>query len=160
MLTITKSQLKEIIKEEIQSLNENSMFKTYMNKPSDSPNESTIKMVLNRKIDGQTAWYRFETDGWFRRYYNPGKGYGLMIRDIRINNRSSKGSHPNSVYIKFTCKYLPNQFDDLRDDVPQNWESAQGFIVMNQQTFNLFHAEIGIDFLQKFIKNNVKNYIP
>jgi hypothetical protein len=159
-MKLTKSQLKEIIKEEIQSLNENSMFKTYMNKPSDSTSENMIRMVLNRKIDGNTAWYRLETDGWFRRYWNPGKGYGIMLRDIRIAKGPSKKSPFDDVYIKFTCKYLPNQFDDLRDDVPQNWESAQGFIVMNQQTFNLFHAEIGIDFLQKFIKNNVKNYIP
>ena len=159
-MKLTKSQLKEIIREEIQSLTENSMFKTYLNKPSDSPNESNIKMVLNRKIDGQTAWYRLETDGWFRRYYNPGKGYGLMIRDIRINNTPSKGSHPNSVYIKFTCKYLPTQFDDLRDDVKENWESAQGFIVMDKELFQLFYHEIGLDYLQRYIKGNIGNYIP
>lgn len=160
-MKLTKSQLKSIIKEELGRINEDSLKAGgWLNKPSDQPNETSIRLVLQRNTTANTAWYRLETDGWFRRYYNPGKGYGVMFRAIKI--KPTYKFKNGDVWIPFTCKYLPNQFDDANDDVKENWEHTYGFIVMKYTTFQLFELEIGYQKLESYIKNHISKgtYTP
>lgn len=152
-----RSELKEIIREEL--LKESSI-KDYMNSPNDSPTRGNnyIRLTLIRNPDAQRAWYRLETDSWFRRYFNPGKGYGLMIRAIRIVDKPKYDS--GDVIYKFTCKYLPNGFDDPDDDTKENWEHAYGLIVFDRKVHEIFVEESSIKELESFIKNNIRKYKP
>lgn len=160
-MKLTKSQLKSIIKEELNNLNED-VLRTggYLNKPSDQPNDSIIKLILERNYSAKTAWYRLETDGWFRRYWNPGKGYGIMLREFKLKPVAKYKNY--SVFIPFTCKYLPAQFDDMRDDVKENWEHTYGFIVMTSKVYELFELEIGFQKLESYIRNHINKgtYTP
>ena len=86
-----QSQLRKLIRESIKSVLTEASVKDLRNMPTDPSNESMIRLILMRKVDGKTAVYRLEKDNWFRRYQNPGRGYGLMIRKTCIcKNRSIK----------------------------------------------------------------------
>jgi hypothetical protein len=154
-------KLKSLIKESASDI------KQYRNKPSDSWNETMIKLVLMRKIEGKTAVYRLETDNWFRRFENPGKGYGIMIRDIKIAKNPTKVSAswahgPNQVVLKAIIKYLPNSFDNVDDDVETNYEKAEGYVILGNQHFTGFEMlqTMNPKDLEYFIKMNIPNYKP
>lgn len=129
-----------------------------MSKPSDPADGSDIRLTLERNLSGKTVWYRLETDEWFRRYWNPGKGYGLMLRKIKI--KESPRWNKWSAYFPMTCFYLPNQFDHPDDDIKANWEHAYGFIVMNKEIYEQFVIESSIKDLESFINGNTRKYKP
>ena len=142
-------------------------IKQYRNKPSDSWNDTLIKLVLMRKIEGKTAVYRLETDNWFRRFEGIGKGYGIMIRDIKIAKNPTKISSswlsgPNQVALKAIIKYLPNEFDSPNDNISQNYEKAEGFIILGNQHLKGFDmlGELSPKELEGFIKMNINSYKP
>lgn len=139
--------------------------KDFRNKPSDSWNETMIKLVLDRKINGKTAVYRLETDNWFRRFENPGKGYGIMIRGIRISPNPVKVS-PTHVYgqyqavLKTIITYLPSEFDHADDDIKENYETAKGFIIIGQKHFTGYEMlqTMNPKDIEFFVKTNMDNY--
>lgn len=147
-------------------INESTNIRQFRNKPNDSWNESMIKLALMRKIEGKTAVYRLETDDWFRRIEGIGKGYGLMIRNISISSTPVKlnswlaGS--NQVVLKAVVKYLPNQFDNSDDDIPANYETAKGYIILGQKHFTgtEMMQTISPKELEGYIKMNMKKYKP
>jgi hypothetical protein len=68
----------------------------------------------------------------------------------------------NQVALKVIIKYLPNSFDHPDDDVPDNYEKAEGFIFLgngNLKGFNML-SEITPKDLEYFIKTNIPNYTP
>lgn len=142
-------------------------IKDFRNSPSDSWNDTMIKLVLERKIDGKTAVYRLEKDNWFRRFENPGKGYGIMIRGIRISPNPVKVS-PNMVsgndqsVLKTIITYLPGEFDNMEDDVKGNYETAKGFIILGNKNFTGFEMlqTINPKDIEFFVKANMNNYTP
>jgi hypothetical protein len=154
-MKLAKSTLREIIKSVIK---ENSIIKSYMSRPSDRADGHGIRLTLQRKLTAQTAWYRLETDGWFRRYFNPGKGYGVMLRKIKINESPKWDNHV--AYYPMTCFYLPNKFDHPDDDVKSNWKHAYGFICMNRDVYDQFVVESSIRDLESYINNNTRLYKP
>jgi hypothetical protein len=142
-------------------------IKSFRNKENDSWNDTMIKLVLMRKIDGKTAVYRLETDNWFRRFENPGKGYGIMIRGIKIAPNPVKVSPnlvigPNQSVLKAIITYLPNEFTSVDDDVKENYETAKGFIVLGNKNFTGFEMlqTLNPKDLELFIKSNIGNYNP
>jgi hypothetical protein len=142
-------------------------IKQFRNKPSDGWNETMIKLVLMRKINGKTAVYRLETDNWFRRVENPGKGYGLMIRSIRIAANPAKVSASwahgtNQVVLKTIITYLPSSFDNVDDDVESNYEKAEAYLILGQKNFTGYEMlqTMNPKDLEAFIKMNISNYKP
>ena len=142
-------------------------IKSFRNKETDSWNDTMIKLVLMRKIDGKTAVYRLEMDNWFRRFENPGKGYGIMIRGIKIAPNPVKVSPnlvfgPNQSVLKAIISYLPNEFTSVDDDVKENYETVKGFIVLGNKNFTGFEMLQTLDpkDLELFIKSNIENYKP
>jgi hypothetical protein len=134
----------------------------FLNSETDYSSESKIKLVLDRKITGVTAWYRLENDGWFRRYMDPGKGFGLMIRDIRIGiNRHWKSGVLDLVfYFPVVIKYLP--YSDMENDSPEVYETAKGWIIYGNDSYEsmkIFES-LGPKELEMYIKMNIPNYIP
>ena len=151
-------KLKSLLKENIRQ---------FRNKPSDGWNDTNIKLVLMRKIEGKTAVYRLETDNWFRRWEGVGKGYGLMIRGIRIAQNPTKVSSswlwsPNHSVFKAVVEYLPNEFDHPDDDVKSNYETTKGFIVMGNKNMSGFEMQQNVSpkELEGFIKMNINSYKP
>jgi hypothetical protein len=154
-------KLKSLLKENVADI------KQYRNKPSDAWNETLIKLTLMRKIEGKTAVYRLETDNWFRRFEGPAKGYGIMIRDIKIAKNPAKVPYswahgPNQVALKTIIKYLPNSFDHSDDDIPENYEKAEGFVFLGNQYLKGYNMleELSPKDLEHFIKMNIPNYKP
>lgn len=165
-----QTQLRKLIRESIKHvLIQESLanVKDFRNMPSDPPNESMIRMILMRKVDGRTAVYRLEKDNWFRRYETPGKGHGLMIRKFRMGKNPIKvrlnpeiGSH-HSVF-NALITYLPTEFDNTDDDIPANYETVKGYVFLGTKAFT------GVEMQQKlspkdieaFVKMNVPNYTP
>ena len=142
-------------------------IKGFRNKPADTWNDTMIKLVLMRKIEGKTAVYRLETDNWFRRFENPGKGYGLMIRGIKIAAQPTKAPSSfaygeNQSVFKVIVQYLPNEFDNVEDDVKENYETAKGYIILGNKNFTGFEMQqvLSIKDLEGFIKANMGNYKP
>ena len=142
-------------------------IKSFRNKENDSWNDTMIKLVLMRKIDGKTAVYRLEMDNWFRRFENPGKGYGIMIRGIKIAPNPVKVSPnlvfgPNQAVLKAIITYLPNEFTSVDDDVKENYETAKGFIVLGNKNFTGFEMlqTLNPKDLELFIKSNIDTYKP
>jgi hypothetical protein len=139
-------------------LTENSVIRDYMSSPSDPADGNNIRLTLERKLTGNTAWYRLETDGWFRRYWSPGKGYGVMLRGIKI--KESPRWERFQAFFPMTCFYLPNQFDHPEDDIKANWEHSYGFIVMDKKIYEPFMHESSIKELESFINGNTRKYKP
>jgi hypothetical protein len=142
-------------------------IKGFRNKPADTWNDTMIKLVLMRKIEGKTAVYRLETDNWFRRFENPGKGYGLMIRGIKIAAQPTKAPSSfaygeNQSVFKVIVQYLPNEFDNVEDDVKENYETAQGYIILGNKNFTGFEMQqvLSIKDLEGFVKANMGDYNP
>jgi hypothetical protein len=142
-------------------------IKGFRNKPADTWNDTMIKLVLMRKIEGKTAVYRLETDNWFRRFENPGKGYGLMIRGIKIAAQPTKAPSSfaygeNQSVFKVIVQYLPNEFDNVEDDVKENYETAKGYIILGNKNFTGFEMQqvLSIKDLEGFIKANMGDYKP
>lgn len=157
----TMISLKSLISESID------IVKQFRNAPNDSWNETMIKMVLMRKISGKTAVYRLEKDNWFRRFENPGKGYGIMIRGIKISKTPIKVSSnwavgPNQVVLNALITYLPNQFDNVDDDIPQNYVTDKGLIILGTKQMNGFEMMqvIKPKDIEDFIKVNMSSYKP
>jgi hypothetical protein len=142
-------------------------IRQFRNKPSDSWNDTMIKLVLMRKVDGKTAVYRLETDNWFRRFENPGKGYGLMIRGIKIASQPTKAPSSfvygeNQSVFKAVIQYLPTEFDNTDDDVKGNYETVKGYIILGNKNFTGFEMQqvLSIKELEGFIKMNINSYKP
>jgi hypothetical protein len=142
-------------------------IKGFRNKPADTWNDTMIKLVLMRKVEGKTAVYRLETDNWFRRFENPGKGYGLMIRGIKIAAQPTKAPSSfaygeNQSVFKTIVQYLPNEFDNVEDDVKENYETAKGYIILGNKNFTGFEMQevLSIKDLEGFIKANMGDYKP
>jgi hypothetical protein len=155
------NRIEETIKEGVSDI------KGFRNKPADTWNDTMIKLVLMRKIEGKTAVYRLETDNWFRRFENPGKGYGLMIRGIKIAAQPTKAPSSfaygeNQSVFKAIIQYLPNEFDNVEDDVKENYETAQGYIILGNKNFTGFEMQqvLSIKDLEGFIKANMGDYKP
>jgi hypothetical protein len=155
------NQIEETIKEGVSDI------KQFRNKPADTWNDTMIKLVLMRKVEGKTAVYRLETDNWFRRFENPGKGYGLMIRGIKIAAQPTKAPASfaygeNQSVFKAIIQYLPNEFVNVEDDVKENYETAQGYIILGNKNFTGFEMQqvLSIKDLEGFIKANMDNYKP
>lgn len=144
-------------------------IKAYRNKSGDTANDSMIRIVLMKKIEGQTAFYRLEMDNWFRRYQNPGKGAGLMIRTFRVT-----GNKPNYSVVKggggkgipafpISLSYLPNDKVEQGDDRPENYEETKGWLIYGTLT-NPIGDQAMLEFTPKdvetFVKGNISNYQP
>jgi hypothetical protein len=147
---------------EIFTLNENQNLIQYLTKSSAGSytGDSMIRLVLDRNINGYTAWYRLETDSWFRRYFNPGKGYGVMIRKFRISGSPKyKNGEP---YYPVVISYLPNSFDNVDDNIPSNWESAKGFLILDKTIADDFRVEghVSVKDIERFVNSHIKNYTP
>lgn len=157
-----KTELKQIIKE---ILSENSEIMQLAQSPSDSSFNIPIKFRLDRKIHAHTAYYRLETDGWFRRYFNPGKGYGLMIRRFKVTGKAQFTRNTPDVIYPISVEYLPNEFDDMRDDIPANRETAKGILFINREVwYQNFNPGVvpshNIKKLESFINSKINQYIP
>jgi hypothetical protein len=133
------------------------------NKPGDSSKDSNIRIVLMRKIDGNTAWYRLENDNWFRRYLDH-KGYGIMIREFKVTSLK-----PNYMVLKrgvpaytISVKYLPNNIVDPDEDRPENWVSDKGYLFFGTtpEGGQSVSSEITPKDVEAFIKSQIKNYKP
>lgn len=141
--------------------------KDFRNSPNDTYNESMIRLVLMRKIQGKTAVYRLEKDNWFRRFENPGKGYGVMIRNIKISPTPLKttpnwviGDH--HVVLNTLITYLPNQFDNVDDDKPENYITDKGLIILGTKQMTGFEMMqvLNPKDIELFIKANIGSYKP
>ena len=146
-----KSELRKLIREEIQKLNEESITK-YLSKPSDPAKDIPIMMVLERTVDAKTAYYRLETDKWFRRYMSIGKGSGIMIRRFKVSGSGKNDGKRTQYPVLIT--YLPNEFDSPDDDNKSNYEKVKGFLVLKNDEFN------NPKDVEKFVNSNIKFYLP
>lgn len=165
-----QTQLRKLIRESIkQVLIEESLasVKDFRNMPSDPPNESMIRMILMRKVDGKTAVYRLEKDNWFRRYQTPGKGYGLMIRKFRMGKepirvRPNPEIGPHHSVFNALITYLPSEFDNIDDDIPANYETVKGYVFLGTKAFTGFEMQQALSpkDIEAFVKMNVPNYTP
>jgi len=136
--------------------------------PGDSANDTTVRLILMRKVTSNTAVYRLETDNWFRRYENPGKGYGIMIRKFKLGNTPVKSATswavgPHHVIYNALVTYLPNQFDNMDDDKPENWETSKGYLILGNKNLTgydiLSNGPDTKDF-EQFVKMNIGSYNP
>ena len=164
---IRKAIKSQMIHENDEESVEIGTVKDLRSKPGDPDWASLVKLVLMRKISGQTALYRLETDNWFRRYENPGKGYGIMIRKFRVGNTPIKPPSGwlfsgNQVVFNALVTYLPGEFDNINDDVPQNWETAKGYLILGNKHLTGYEINSYLspkDF-EQFVKSNIRNYNP
>ena len=140
-----------MIREEIKALNEESITK-HLSKSSDPAQDIPIVMVLERTTDAKTAYYRLETDKWFRRYMSPGKGYGLMIRQFKVSGNGKDDGKRTRYPVLIT--YLPNEFDNPDDDNKTNYEKVKGLLVLKNDGFN---DPKGVE---KFVNSNINKYKP
>jgi len=131
----------------------------FLNAPHDSTQQSKVKLVLDRKIDALTAWYRLETDGWFRRYMDPGKGYGLMLRSFKVSGVGQ--FHPiagrKAVEYPALISYLPHDFVDPDDDIPANYLKVKGKLIINAENTDVEPSEV-----EQFVNQQIrsKTYRP
>jgi hypothetical protein len=146
---------KKFLKEGKELVTESTNF---LNAEHDHSTESKVQLTLDRKIDAMTAWYRLETDGWFRRYMNPGKGYGLMLRSFKV----SGGGKPHPIakrLLEFPVliTYLPIEFDDPDDDIPTNYKKLKGKLVINTDNTDVVSSEV-----ERFVNTQIrsKTYVP
>jgi len=140
-----------------------SAVSSLLNNPGDSSKDSNIRIVLMRKIDGNTAWYRLENDKWFRRYLDH-KGYGIMIRDFKVTSSRPNYSVLNSGVPSYTIsvKYLPNDITDPDEDNSQNWVSDKGYLFFGTtpEGGRNVSSEITPKDVESFVKSQMKNYKP
>ena len=105
----------------------------FLNKPNDSPNENKVQLTLDRKVTGLTAWYRLETDGWWRRINNPGKGYGLLMKKFKISGKPKFDMIGGKSYAFYPVLvvYVPLEYSGEVDwDQPGNYEKAKGTLMI------------------------------
>jgi len=168
-------ELRELIKKAVKSqLTKEGVYgnditvKELRSSPGDSANDTTVRLILMRKVTSNTAVYRLETDNWFRRYENPGKGYGIMIRKFKLGNTPVKPTMswavgPHHVIYNALVTYLPNQFDNMDDDKPQNWETSKGYLILGNKNLTgydiLSNGPDTKDF-EQFVKMNIGSYNP
>ena len=135
----------------------------YANNPKDSWNDTTIKLVLTRKIDNNTAFYRLETDTWFRRFEGPGIGYGVMLRKFKISGSPRKISPnwavgPQNVVLPILVEFMPN--DD--SDKPERYEKAEGYLILGNEMnpgFEMLQILTPSD-IEEYVRKNIPNYMP
>jgi hypothetical protein len=135
----------------------------YANDPKDSWNDTNIKLVLERKIDSNTAIYRLETDTWFRRFEGVGKGYGVMLRKFKISGSPRKIPTnwvvgPHNVVLPILVEFMPNSDSDN----PEMYEKAEGYLILgNRQNpgFEMMQILTPSD-IEEYVRKNIPNYYP
>jgi len=106
----------------------------FLNKENDSSQENKVQLTLDRKIGGMTAWYRLETDGWWRRIHNPGKGYGILVKKFKISGQPKYKYLSKTQYLEYPVliSYIPLEYSGEVDwDQPGNIEKAKGTMMIN-----------------------------
>jgi hypothetical protein len=104
----------------------------FLNKPNDP--DGIVKLTLDRKLSGLTAYYRLETDGWFRRWTNPGKGYGILLKKFKVSGRGMNNYLGKTTFVEYPVlvTYVPNEYTGEVDwDIPANYEKAKGILMIN-----------------------------
>ena len=125
----------------------------YLDKPTDSAQGIPIMLTLSRGGSSKIAYYRLETDKWFRRYFEPGKGFGLMIRKLKVSGKGVSGPNNKTEY-PILVTYLPNEFDHPDEDTKYNYVRAKGLLILDN---NKYTDPKGVE---KFVNANIKIYKP
>ena len=136
----------------------------YENDRNDPWNLSLIKVSLTRKIEGDTAIYRIEKDGWLRRIGGIAPGHGLMVRDFKVSGGPRRVTPSwaiglQNVVLPILVDYLPNGEEN---DTKENYERAEGYLILGSA------KEPGSEMIQvlnpkdieAYIKKRIKNYVP
>ena len=146
------SEIKQIIKEEIKSILTESYGDVgngdkFWKWPPDSVEIKGKKSrptgyVLLHFGRARNDWFSNATyilnaknDTWFRRTEGIGKGYGLLLRDLKVGNKSVSKTDTFNIY-RARITYWPEGYsgkfggDDWHeeDDKPANWEKADGLL--------------------------------
>jgi hypothetical protein len=181
-MKITKSELKKIIREEINSLSESLFHPKAMSKTAKASNfknikdwvvdynQSTyidtpyIKIVLDRKFGPKLRYFTLSPDMWFRSQVT-GSGprqFGLMIRKFKISgNGKPISSSSSGAQFPIIVSYLPSEFDHPDDDIQSNWETAKGFLLINGSDFSTETPwGIGAGDVSSWINRNVGRWYP
>jgi len=126
----------------------------FLNKPNDSSQLNFVQIILDRKIEGKTAWYRLETDGWVRRYFEPGKGYGLLLKKFKISGAGKEkgaGSRNNMLEYPIQLVYAQNQYSGEEDWYkPEYEEKAKGLLMIWMDRTKATGKDV-----EKFINMNI-----
>jgi len=126
----------------------------FLNKESDPPNQNKVQLTLDRKIDGMTAWYRLETDGWWRRINNPGKGYGILMKKFKISGKPKFDMISGNSYASYPVliEYIPLEYSgDVDWDQPGNVEKAKGTMMIASHRTGADSKDI-----EKFVNQQIK----
>jgi len=89
-------------------------------------------------------------DGWFRRTEGNSKGYGLMVRDIKVTSKTSDVDSKSS-YNRYKVKiaYLPSEH--YAED-PANYETSAGWVWV--------HKDYTLDEVLAYINKEKSNWVP
>lgn len=128
----------------------------YLEKHPNGRSKSNISLVLGRNMNKHNAWYGLRTDTWFRKYFDPGKDFGIQIRKFKVTGTPKWAVDDNGVAYPVAVSYLPLQFDDPDDDVKSNWKHFRGYLVIGR---DIKDKVSGSD-VEKFVNSNLKKYIP
>ena len=90
----------------------------------------------------------FKRDGWFRKSEGVAKGYGAMLRSIRISGSKTKTWGSGSL-LSVILTYLPHTADE---DDPKLYESSKGFLYVH----NSVEAQDVVD----YINANKSKWVP
>lgn len=147
------------MKHEGESINESNVS-SYLTKSSQGSNIiPPIVLTLERKWDAYTGWYRLETDKWFRRYMEPANGHGVMIRKFKVTTGAkpdTMGSQTPVDKYFVNVTYLPNSVPDYDGyDVPANYETAKGFLIISGEA----RKKVTAKDIEQFINSNLKQYV-
>jgi len=105
----------------------------FLNKSNDDSRSNKIQITLERKIGGKTAWYRLQTDGWVRRYFDPGKGYGLLLKSFKVTGSPKYKMSGDEHYVDYPIilTYIPNEYSGEVDwDKSEYIEKAKGILMI------------------------------
>lgn len=100
---------------------------------------SYIKIVMDRTLGPKVRYFTLSPDMWFRSSVG-GSGertFGLMLRKFKVSGNGKPTDNWNgSVKYPIQISYLPVEFDHPDDDIPTNWETAKGYLLINGTDFS------------------------
>lgn len=129
----------------------------FLNKPTDDTQLTKVQLTLERKVDGKTAWYRLETDGWFRRYMQPGKGYGILLRTFKITGAGKHNTSPSLIQYPVIVTYTSLEYSGEVDwDNPKYLEKAKGTLMIRPDKTDAKVEDVGRFVNQQIQKGTYK----
>lgn len=112
-----------------------------------------VKKFINSRLSTKGVYNIDPDDGWFRKTENPAKGYGLMLRDVKLSSKKMPTVENGISVYPVNITFLPA---DVDEDDPSEYKKVQASMFINDN----IDSSVTADDVIRYVNKNKDNWIP